>query len=492
MKGDPQQTKGYRVLLAEDDAGMRSVMRFNLMEESFQVTEVERGDEAVRLLSAASAPTFDLVIADLKMPGADGMAVMQASRARDPHVPVILVTAFGSLDQVSDAMGKGAADYITKPFQRAEFKSRVMTVMERAARQAEKDSGLAGEEQAGHPAIVTVSTSMLEILRRVERIAPSSATVLVLGESGTGKELIARMVHARSDRAAGAFVPVSCAALPRDLLENELFGHERGAFTGADRTHAGKIERAHRGTLFLDEVGELPLDLQAKLLRVLEEGVIDRLGSSRRIEVDVRVVAATNRDLRAAVDDGTFRPDLYHRLSVIPVELPPLRERTEDIPALVRRFLEELRLDGKVTVAPALLAELQRQPWPGNVRQLRNAVSRMALLRQSDVLDLADLAPLAEKPATILPATTTAAGSHEAAAAGAAHAPLSPGSVVLPDAPFNLLDLEREIVLKALEKHEGNQSATARYLGIPRHVLLYRLEKYGGGKGDEDAGGPKA
>ncbi|MFN7970895.1 MAG: sigma-54 dependent transcriptional regulator [Acidobacteriota bacterium] len=491
MTSDPKKTKGYRVLLAEDDASMRSVMRFNLMEESFVVTEVERGDDAVRLLSGTAAPAFDLVIADLKMPGADGMAVMEAARVHDPHVPVILVTAFGSLDQVSEAMRKGAADYITKPFQRAEFKSRVMTVMERAARQAEKDGGLAVADQGSDPGFVTVSPAMLEILRRVERIAPSHATVLVLGESGTGKELIARMVHARSDRASGAFVPVSCAAMPHDLLENELFGHERGAFTGADRVHAGKVERAHRGTLFLDEVGELPMDLQAKLLRVLEEGVVDRLGSSRGIEVDVRVVAATNRDLHAAVDDGTFRPDLYHRLSVIPIELPPLRDRTEDIPALVRRFLEDIHLGGKVTVAPALLAELQRQPRPGNVRQLRNAVSRMALLRQSDVLDLADLAPLAEKPSPVGPAPPPQAGLQDSGAA-MGQSPLVPGSVKLPDAPFNLLDLEREIVLKALEKHDGNRSAAARYLGIPRHVLLYRLEKYGiGGKGDLDTPGPR-
>ena len=458
-----------RVLLAEDDAGMRSVMRFNLQEQSFVVTEVERGDEAVRLLSESgkAAIAFDLVITDLKMPGADGMAVLKAARARSPTLPVILVTAFGTLEQVSAALEHGAADYITKPFQRAEFKSRVAAAMGRVRDAAARAATL--PLASAREAIVTASPRFQEILRTVERISPTDATVLVYGESGTGKELIARMIHRLSGRTARPFLPVNCAALPRDLLENEIFGHERGAFTGADRAHAGKFERADGGTLFLDEIGDMPMDIQAKLLRVLEEGVIDRLGSTRSIEVDVRVIAATNLDLKTAADEGRFRTDLFHRLSVIPIALPPLRERAEDIPLLVARFLEDLELHQRVAVAPGLLRELCRHPWPGNVRELKNVVSRMALLRRSDVLDLPDLAPIRQG---------TSAPSSASQGAPGAPPTLRPGEIVLPEEPFDMQELEREILQKALTKHGGNRSAAARYLGIARHVLLYRIEKY--------------
>jgi two-component system NtrC family response regulator len=259
--------------------------------------------------------------------------------------------------------------------------------------------------------------------------------------------------------------------LPRDLLESELFGHERGAFTGADRTKPGKFERAKGGTLFLDEIGELPLELQPKILRVLEEGIIDRLGGSERIPVDARVVLATNRDLEAAVQAGRFREDLFHRMNVVPILMPPLRERAEDIPLLAQQFLAELGVEKQVSLAPALVAELSKKPWPGNVRELKNLIERMVLLRRSDVLDLADMAP----PGSVLsqdrlPESET----HKRPASG----DLRPGNLTLPDQPFSLPEMEKEIVLKALEKHKGNRSAAARYLGIPRHVLLYRLEKY--------------
>ena len=470
-----------RVLVVDDDASLRTVLRFNLEEEGYDVTLLDRGDDALRHLGEVTAP-YDLVITDMKMPGADGTQVLAAVRRKHPKTQIVVMTAFGSVEQAVGALEAGAADYITKPFRRAELKARIARVIDRAALERENQELRARVRTSG-PAIVTASPRMDEILRVVERVAAADATVLLEGESGTGKELIAHMLHTGGPRSRGPFVPVNCAALPRDLLESELFGHERGAFTGAARAHQGKFERASGGTLFLDEIGELPLDLQAKILRVLEEGVVDRVGGTQRVPVDVRVVVATNRDLRREVAEGAFREDLYHRLSVVPIALPPLRERAEDVPLLVNHFIRATAGAEAVAVAPALMGELQRRRWPGNVRELKNTVARMLLLRRGDVLDLADLAT---------PGTATASAGQ------ATHAPMSdrtpappdgllvPGGLTLPTSPFSLPDLEAEIIVKALERHGGNQSATARYLGIPRHVLLYRLEKLPqGGRGQE-------
>lgn len=464
-----------RVLVAEDDASMRRIIEFNLLEEGFEVHLVERGDDAIALLSAQpdGAPPFDLVLSDVKMPGADGLAVLRAAKRAHPDVQVILVTAFGTVDHAIEAMAAGAADYITKPFQRAELKARARQALERGSLTRENRELRRRAAAEGDAPILSLSPRMDEVLRVVDRVARAGVTVLLTGESGTGKELIARRIHRESGR-RGAFVPVNCAALPGALLESELFGHERGAFTGADRGRAGRFEQAQGGTLLLDEVGELPLELQAKILRALEERVIDRLGGRERVAVDVAVVAATNRDLGAAVREGTFREDLFHRLSVIPIRLPALRERVEDIPLLVRHFLEGLGAP-QVSVAPALLAELERAPWPGNVRQLKNVVARMLLLRRSDVLDLADLtAPGEGAPSVAEPGSS---GGGPAGVEGL----LVPGSLVLPEEGFSLPELEREVVEKAVARFEGNRSAAARYLEIPRHVLLYRLAKYEAG-----------
>ena len=463
-----------RVLVAEDDQSMRTILCFTLEREGFEVEAVGRGDEAIARLTdttAGEAP-FDLVVTDVKMPGADGLEVLRAARAAHPRIQVVVVTAFGSVEHAIDAMALGAADYITKPFRQDELKARVHQALDRAALERETVELRRRAEEAAGPRIVTGDPRLREILDIVDRVASADVPVLVSGESGTGKELVARRLHAMSGR-AGRFVPINCAALPATLLESELFGHERGAFTGAQRAHQGKFERADGGTLFLDEIGELPLELQSKLLRVLEEGVIDRVGGRERIEVDVRIVAATNRDLVEGIAARTFREDLYHRLGVIPLELPPLRERRGDIPLLVRHFLREAGA-AEVSIAPAALEELTRRPWSGNLRELKNTVARMVLLRRGDVLDLADLAPLgaATSPSLEPVRAETTAGSHRGLGL------LMPGDLVLPEAPFSLPALEREIILKALERHAGNRSAAARYLGVPRHVLLYRLSKY--------------
>jgi len=478
-----------RILVVEDDASMGKVIRFNLEEDGHRVTLVTRGDEAIELLPPEPGddhdrpPPFELIITDVKLPGADGMEVLRAARACHPDMPVVLVTAFGSVEHAIEAMSSGAVDYITKPFKRGEFKARIAGTLERVALQRENRKLRRRAELRHDAQLLTASPRMQTVLRVIEKVAPTDATVLISGESGTGKELAARMLHAWSDRSGGPFVPLNCAALPAELLENELFGHERGAYTGADRPQAGRFEQADSGTLFLDEIGEMPLALQSKLLRVLDECLIDRLGATRRIAVDVRVVAATNRDLQADVKAGRFRSDLFHRLGVVPLELPPLRERPEDIELLARHFLAELAEEGaeqKVSLAPALLAELRRRPWPGNVRELKNLFNRMVLLRRSDVLDLVDLAPpgMAALHSDVTGPTSAGAGPE---------APrselLQPGRLVLPDEAFSLPGLEREIGLKAMDKCGGNRSAAARYLRIPRHVLLYRLEKY---KNDDD------
>jgi len=468
------QTRRPRVLVAEDDSSMRRILEFNLSEEGFEVDLAEDGTAALSMLAEASSdaphpatPPWDLVLTDVKMPGADGLTVLRAAKHCHPDMQVVLVTAFGSVEHAIEAMAAGAADYITKPFQRAELKARVRQALERSTLAAENRSlkSRAAPDEAA--AIVSQSPQMAEVLRVVDRVASAGVTVLLTGESGTGKELVAWRIHRESGR-TGPFVPINCAALPASLLESELFGHDRGAFTGASRAHIGRFEQAAGGTLMLDEVGEIPLELQAKLLRVLEERVVDPVGGRKRVPVDVAVVAATNRDLALAVREGRFREDLYHRLSIIPLRLPALRERIEDIPLLVRHFLN---VGGapQVAVAPRLLAELERAPWPGNVRELKNTISRMLLLRRGDVLDLADMAT---------PGSAAPALEFEATAAPPSTGLLIPGAVTLPESDFSLPELEKEIVQKAVARFDNNRSAAARYLGIPRHVLIYRLRKY--------------
>ncbi|MCB9740451.1 MAG: sigma-54-dependent Fis family transcriptional regulator [Deltaproteobacteria bacterium] len=467
-----QQRQGRRILVVEDDTSMQAILRFNLEEDGHSVTVVGRGDSALVLLpvgadDAGEPPPFDLVLTDVEMPGADGRQVLAAAQACHPAMPVVLLTAFGSVDAAVDALAHGAVDYVTKPFKRAELKARVAAALERSAPPTSLAGATAGaERRPDEGAIFTHNQHLRAIVEVVDRIAASEITVLVLGESGTGKELIAKRLHERSGR-SGAFVAVNCAALPESLLESELFGHERGAFTGADRLHRGRFEQADRGTLLLDEIGELPLTLQAKILRVLEDGAVSRVGGAAPRAVDVRLVAATNRDLEAEVAAGRFRADLLHRISVLPLRLPALRERPEDVEMLAQRFLAAESTEA-LTMAPALVAELRRRPWPGNVRELRNLVQRMVALRRGPVLDLADLA---------LPGAV-AAGAPTRPTLAAQPTPLRLGAIALPERGFSLAALEREVILKALAMHDGNQSATARYLGMPRHALIYRLDRY--------------
>lgn len=453
-----------RILLIDDDANFREVLAFALQGFGHEVRSF--GDGPAALASLAQAQP-DLVITDLKMPGLSGIEILEKVTALDPSIPVVLLTAFGSIEQAVEAMRRGAHDYLTKPYNRDELRVTIDKALERRRLVLEnRNLRTQLQEQKRNVEIVHASPAMERILATVRRIAPSDATVLLTGESGTGKEVIAHALHAYSDRWDRNFVAVNCAALPKDLMESELFGYARGAFTGATKDKPGKFQRADGGTLFLDEVADLPAELQTKLLRVLDTRQVDVLGAQSPVSVDVRLVAATNADLAARVKDGTFRGDLYYRLNVIPMHIPPLRERRDDIPALWDYFLRKHAPDHPLRTTPELMEHLMDLDWPGNVRELANVCKRMVLLRVGDTLGIGDLPPeMAE--------TTATAG---VAGTGGGVESLIPA---LPESGVSLPELERDLIRRALAKHNGNRTRTAEYLGIPRHVLLYRLEKFG-------------
>ncbi len=440
------------ILFIDDDATGREVAAHNLRRAGFEVELAANGADGLQRFDPAR---HQVVVTDLKMPGIDGMEVLRQLRTQAPNTPVLVITAYGSMEVGVAAMRAGAYDVVAKPFHREQLELTVRRAAERAALTADKrrlERLLAGVERP----IIHASPQMGELLVTLDRVALRDATVLISGESGTGKELLARRVHANSARSDGPFVAVSCAALPRELLESELFGHERGSFTGATRAREGRFRRAHGGTLFLDEVGELPMELQGKLLRVLQEHTVDVVGRDTPVVVDTRVVAATNRDLRALAAEGAFREDLYYRLAVVELRVPPLRERPEDIPPLIEHFVRRASRDLPLRVPSQVLAELQRRSWPGNVRELENACERLAILAPSDELRIEDLPPTA-------------------------HADEAAGEDWLDHLPagLSLVDLERQAVVQALARCDGNVSAAARLLGVPRHILVYRIEKHG-------------
>ncbi|MHB8708589.1 MAG: sigma-54-dependent transcriptional regulator [Desulfuromonadales bacterium] len=444
------------ILVVDDDASLRRVTEYNLEQAGYRVLTAADGREGVQLFREERPA---LVVTDLQMPGLSGLEVLEQIKTLLPETLVIVITAYGTIEQAVEAMKKGAHDFLTKPVSRDAL---LLTVGKACALIGLQEENRQLREQLGQRVefnhLVGSSDAMRQVLEIVRRAAPSDATVLLTGESGTGKELVAQAIHQASDRRAGPFVAVNCAAIPADLLESELFGHVRGAFTGAVADRTGKFERADGGTLFLDEVGELPAALQPKLLRALQEHEIEPVGGQPK-QIDVRVVAATNRDIETALNTGEFREDLYYRLAVITVELPPLRARPDDIPLLVRHFLIK-HAAAELQVSNAAMAVLSRYAWPGNVRELENAIQRMIVLRHGDQLEIGDLPAKVrgEISGTRLP---------------------TEGVVQLPDDGYSLEALEREVVLQALVRNQWNQSRAAAFLRIPRHVLLYRMEKYG-------------
>lgn len=442
------------ILVVDDDASLRRVLEYNLTSAGYSVVTAESGEEGLSLF-AARKPS--LIISDMQMPGISGMQLLASVKASSPETLVIIITAFGSVDMAVEAMKGGAYDYITKPFNRDELLLTVAKALQFTG-MAEENRRLKSElaeRSAGRP-LVGTSPAMERVYQIIGKVADTDASVLITGESGTGKELVARAIHRQSGRRSGPFVTINCAAIPRDLLESELFGHVKGAFTGAIKDKVGKLELADGGTIFLDEVGELPLELQPKLLRVLQERVVEPVGGVSSRKLDLRVISATNVDVDKALADGSLREDIYYRLAVIPVHLPPLRERREDIPLLVRFFCEK-HGSSQVQFDREAMEAMERYPWPGNVRELENTVERILILRSGEAVTQADI------PDKVRQAVSSPAGK----------------VINLPDGGYPLEQLEREVVIEALRRNQWNQTAAARFLSIPRHTLIYRMEKYG-------------
>lgn len=452
--GEDKSTRDSRkVLLIDDDDSLRRVTEFSLHSAGFHVLSAADGTQG---LASFHKDKPHVVITDIQMPGMSGYEVLRQIKAESPKTLVIVVTAYGSIEKAVDAMKDGAYDYLAKPFSRDEL----VLVVERAF----NFLGLQNEnqhlrEELDHHGdfnrIVGISDGMREVFDVVRKVAPTEASVLITGESGTGKELIARALHQGGARAKEPFVALNCAAIPANLLESELFGHVRGAFTGAANERTGKFVQADGGTLFLDEIGEMPMELQPKLLRVLQEMEVEPLGGKPRA-VNVRIIAATNQDVETAIEEGRFREDLYYRLSVIPIELPPLRDRAEDIPLLIRYFLERFSSGEPLAINDEALDSMTAYPWPGNIRELQNAIERLVVLNQGEQIEFEDL-PVKLRTAK----------------------PLSKNRVVeLPPGGYSLEEIERDAVLQALERNDWNQTRAAEFLQIPRHTLTYRIEKY--------------
>ena len=434
------------LLIVDDDPGFRSLLETILRGEEYAVESAGSVAEAVACISRRS---YDAVVCDLRLPDGSGLDILCRSREEMPGTPVVMITAFGTVAGAVEAMKAGAADYLGKPLSSPdELRIVVRRVLDRSHTARERDILREREDaQFACADLIAEDVRMKKALELARRVAPTQATVLVTGESGTGKEVFARCIHRNSPRAQRVFVAVNSAALSPSLIESELFGHERGAFTGAVGQHAGRFERAQGGTLFLDEIGELDASLQAKLLRVLQEKAFERVGGTRQIAADVRIIAATNRDLKKQVGEGRFREDLYYRLSAFPIELPPLRERPSDIRRLARFFLERAARNlGKsaVSLSPDAESALMAYPWPGNVRELENAMERLAIL-YDDVVEAGDL-PFA-----------------------------APGDA----RPVQLRQIERKAIEAALEENQGNRTRAARQLGISLRTLQYRLKDYG-------------
>jgi len=431
-----------RVLVVDDREGIRSFIAEALDGAGYQVVTAADGAEA---MEAAGAGRFHLVITDLKMPRMDGMELLARLRRLDPTLPVIVLTAHGTIDNAVEAMKLGAFDYLTKPLEGP-------AQLRRLVRRAIDHRGLSTSPAAAGGGMLASDPASLRIAQLIARVAVTDATVLLLGESGTGKEVAAREVHRLSRRAAAPFVAVNCGAMSPELVESELFGHEKGSFTGASERRKGRFEAAHGGTLFLDEVGDLPAGLQVKLLRALQERRFERVGGTETVEVDVRVVAATNRELEGMVAAGTFREDLFHRLSVFPITLPPLRERPGDLEPLALSLLAAIA-DGMgrpgLTLDDDALARLRAHAWPGNVRELRNALERAAIMADGPVVRAADIAVPGAIPA------------------------MAPGGE-----PPTLRELEREAIRNALARTDGHRRKTAEMLGIGLRTLYNKLKEY--------------
>jgi DNA-binding NtrC family response regulator len=451
-----------RVLIVEDNESMAQMLKQTLELEGYEVIVASDGVEGIRVIKDTKV---HIVITDLKLPKKDGLKVLQASKEENPLVPVIVMTAYGSIETAVNAMKLGAYDFITKPLDTDHLLMLIKRALENQRLITEnmllKDK-LAN--QLGMPTIIGKSPVLLEVANNIQKVAPAKTSVLLLGESGTGKELFARAIHFLSPRKEHPFIPINCAAIPRELLESELFGHERGAFTGADSRKLGKFELADKGTIFLDEIGEMDMSLQSKILRTLQEGEIERVGGINPIKVDVRIIAATNKNLEAEVANGRFREDLYYRLSVFPIVVPPLKDRKEDIPALVEHFISKYSAEMKTSkkaITPEAMEVLKNYQWKGNVRELENVIERALILCDGDTITQEHLRlnpPIPDRtPLHNIPLDGT-----------------------LDEAANTALRIAETLrIKKALESTHGNKSRAAELLKVSYKTLLTKIKEYG-------------
>lgn len=440
-----------KVLLIEDNISLASIIKIMLEGEGIYVDHSEDGLKGLKLFQKNL--DYDVVITDIKLPNLSGYEVFENIKKISEDIPVIIITAFGNISDAVKAIKAGAFDYIAKPFDNDEFLLTVKKALEFKRIRNENINLKNFVRSTVKPEIIGESQKIKELEDIIEKIAPTDGTVIITGESGVGKELVAREIHYKSKRSDKPFISVNCSAIPENLFESELFGYKKGAFTGADTDKKGKIQVADGGTIFLDEIGELPFNVQAKLLRFLQEGEIEQLGFSKPVKVDVRVISATNKDLKERVKEGKFREDLYYRLNVFPIYVPPLRERKEDIPLLIKHFMNKYGYKS-VKINETVMGKLIEYNWPGNIRELENIIYRLCVMSKDKEIKEEDL------PTEIRIQNVKGL------------------NITLPEDTLNLEELEKYIILSALKKFNGNKSKTAEYLGVPRHILLYRLEKY--------------
>ena len=461
-----------KILIVEDDANIASGLQKILRSQGYLVTALVRGDEG---LQHALAGNFDVVITDLKLPGLDGLELVKQLHQSKPKLPIILITAHGSTETAIEATKWGAFDYVPKPFDVEELLDLTAKALQSSRLMSEPVE--MGDTASGRNAIVGKSRAMQAIYKEIGRIAATPVPVLIRGDTGTGKELVARAIYQHSERASAPFIAINCAAIPENLLESELFGHERGSFTGADSRRIGRFEQASGGTIFLDEIGDMNLPLQAKLLRVLQEKTIQRVGGKENIPIDVRVIAATHRDLEAAIQERLFREDLFYRLNVVTISLPSLHERMEDIPDLARYFLKKYGPEVGVaapSITPEAIAELQQQKWPGNVRELENTVRQALLLARDFTIGaeyVKEVLAKSRKPQSSEPQ------SHSAYIADLLDR-VERGEITNAFARM-LQDLEPELYSQAIDRAQGNQTKAAQWLGVTRLKMREKLKEFG-------------
>ncbi len=447
---------GTSILVVDDDESLRRVTQMQLEEAGYETYAAADGTAALRIVEVKKPR---LVLTDLKMPGMSGIELLRRLRAQYPDTAVIMITAFGTVQNAVEAMKTGAYDYITKPIDYDELLVILERALERGSARETQSLRASLDGKPGFESIIGTAKPLLTVLNMAARAAPTDSVVLICGETGTGKELLANAIHRNSRRKDGPLVTINCGAIPRGLLESELFGHVKGSFTGAIAHKRGKVEMAHGGTLFLDEIGELPLELQVKILRLIQHGDVEKVGASEWSKVSVRIIAATNRNLKAMVEDGSFREDLYYRLAVIPLELPPLRERGEDIPDLAQHlFLAAREKHGRpeLRLPSSLLPHFAAHPWPGNVRELENVIERLVVLTAGSEVTLEDLPEHLQR----------------------GKAALDEVRLDLPAEGLSLENVEKELIVRTLKKFSWNQTQAARYLDISRRTLIYRMEKY--------------